>query len=201
MFSNRFTFGSAGNNRAIRSLPFSSGVAAHLVSLVLAQSLINLVRIGGAEPSPPADAVYSVGIAKQDISPSYPVRLNGFAFRKTESEGTSQPLWARALAIGTDKQEPIVLVTLDSLGIRSTLVDEVHRRLAEHTKLAREHLIVTFTHTHSAPKVNGASDNIFAEPIPPTQLHLDQYTEELIVDLVAVIQEALAEQYVTEKSK
>tara|TARA_R110002073_G_scaffold96276_3_gene222594 strand:- start:2181 stop:7394 length:5214 start_codon:yes stop_codon:yes gene_type:complete len=194
MLSNRFTFGSAGNKRAIRSLPFSSPVTGCLISLVLVQSLLTWCGSGAAEPSAAAAAVYSVGIAKQDISPAYPVRLNGFAFRKTESEGTSQPLWARALAIGTDEQKPIVLVTLDSLGIRSTLVDEVHRRLAEHTKLAREHLIVTFTHTHSAPKVNGASDNIFAEPIPPEhQLHLDQYTEELIVDLVDVIKAALAD--------
>ncbi|QDS94445.1 Cytochrome c [Roseimaritima multifibrata] len=139
-------------------------------------------------------AVYSVGVAKRDVTPEYPVRLNGFAFRKAESEGVSQALWARALAIGTDEQSPVVLVTLDSLGIRSAMVDEVHRRLAEQTKLERDHLIMTFTHTHSAPKVNGASDNIFAEPIPAEhQVRLDRYTEELTVALADVIQAALAD--------
>src|SRR5690606_5906951 len=133
--------------------PYSIAVTSILMLIGLVQTFVVLPDSGAAEPS--GAAVYSVGVAKQNVTPDYPARLNGFAFSKTESEGVSQSLWARALAIGTDEQQPIVLVTLDSLGIRSNLVDEVHRRLAENTKLARERLIVTFTHTHSAPKVNG----------------------------------------------
>ena len=41
------------------------------------------------------DAVIGV-----DITPSYPIRLSGYAARKTESEGVEQRLWAKALAIG-----------------------------------------------------------------------------------------------------
>ncbi|WP_197355884.1 neutral/alkaline non-lysosomal ceramidase N-terminal domain-containing protein [Aureliella helgolandensis] len=162
-------------------------------------ALVGLVLWGILGPSvllaeSSASTVYSVGVAKQDVTPQYPVRLSGFAFRKAESEGVSQALWARALAIGTDQQGPVVLVTLDSLGVRAPMVDEVARRLAEKTKLTRERLIVTFTHTHCAPKVNGAADNIFAEPIPPEhQAHLDRYSEELVADLVSVVERALAD--------
>lgn len=186
------TFYSFGNRRIICFNPFSIPAASLLILVLIVQGLGSFGIVEASEPS--AGAVYSVGVAKQNITPDYPVRLNGFAFRKTESEGVSHPLWARALAIGTDDQQPIVVVTLDSLGVRSALVDEVHRRLADQTKLTRDRLIVTYTHTHSAPKVNGASDNIFAEPIPPEhQAHLDRYTDELIVDLVDVIQMALAD--------
>ena len=138
--------------------------------------------------------VYEVGVAKKDITPDYPVRLSGFAFRKTESEGVSQQVWTRALAIGSDDQSPVVIVTLDNLGVRLAQVNEVAKRLADKVGLKRDHLIVTFTHTHCAPKVNGAADNIFAEAIPPEhQVHLDRYTTELIDAVEAVVLQALAD--------
>ena len=43
--------------------------------------------------------IYQVGVAKVDITPSYPIRLSGFGFRRTESEGVTQRIWAKALAI------------------------------------------------------------------------------------------------------
>jgi len=188
----RSFFGCAGSHRIVGSA--SPGIAT-LILLIL----VTLVSLSGgfrnlSASEPATMTAYSVGTARQNITPDYPVRLNGFAFRKTESEGVSQPLWARALAIGTDEQQPIVLVTLDSLGVRSTLVDEVHRRLAKTSKLKRERLIVTFTHTHSAPKVAGAADNIFAESIPREhQASIDRYTEDLIVHLVDLIHASLAD--------
>lgn len=180
-------------NRAICLGSLSMHATCLLMLIALTPALFHPRDLGAAEPS--TTSVYNVGVAKQNITPDYPVRLNGFAFRKTESEGVSHPLWARVLAISTEDEEPIILITLDSLGVRSTLIDEVHRRLSkEDIKLARERLILTFTHTHSAPKVNGASDNIFAQAIPAEhQAHLDQYTEDLIADLVDVIRAALAD--------
>ena len=49
-----------------------------------------------------APQTYLVGVAKRDITPDYPVRLSGFGFRRTESEGVTQRIWAKALAIGAD---------------------------------------------------------------------------------------------------
>jgi hypothetical protein len=50
---------------------------------------------------PPKEAI-SVGVAAVDITPNYPVRLSGFGFRKTESEGVTQHIFAKALAIGDE---------------------------------------------------------------------------------------------------
>ncbi len=41
-----------------------------------------------------------VGVAKIDITPSYPVRLTGYGSRQKESEGVAQKIWAKALVIG-----------------------------------------------------------------------------------------------------
>src|SRR5437867_8381486 len=50
--------------------------------------------------------IYQVGVAKIDITPSYPIRLSGFGFRRTESEGVTQRIWAKAIAIEEGAGEP-----------------------------------------------------------------------------------------------
>ena len=42
----------------------------------------------------------SVGVARVDITPDYPIRLTGFAVRKTESEGVAQRIAAVAVGAG-----------------------------------------------------------------------------------------------------
>jgi hypothetical protein len=139
-------------------------------------------------------AQYAVGVAAVDITPSYPVRLNGFGFRRGESEGVTRPIWAKALAIGTDSEKPLVLVAIDSLGIRLPMVEEVARRLKEKAGIEPERLAVTFTHSHTTPKVNGASDTIFSSPLlPDEQKHVDQYTADLTDWIEDVALAALAD--------
>ncbi len=133
---------------------------------------------------PPANTyasdTYDVGISVVDITPDYPIRLNGFGNRREESEGVSQPIHARAMAISQGDQPPLVLVVLDSLGIRTPMVDAAAARLAETHNLPRKNLAVTFSHSHCTPKVNGACDNIFSSAIPAEhQKHIDQYTKAL----------------------
>lgn len=123
---------------------------------------------------------YAVGAAKVDVTPDYPIRLNGFGGRREESEGLSQRIFARALAVSQADGPPLVIVAVDSLGVRTSLVDEVATRLKQRFGIPRENLAVTFTHSHCTPKVNGASDNIFSQPIPPAhQQRIDRYTREL----------------------
>jgi hypothetical protein len=138
--------------------------------------------------------VYAVGIAVQDITPNYPIRLNGFGFRRGESEGITQRIWAKALAIGSDDEKPLVLVTVDSLGFRLPMVDEVARRLREKAGIQPARFSACFSHSHTTPKVNGASDTIFSEPIPPEQQkQIDRYTGELTDAIEKVALAALAD--------
>jgi putative membrane-bound dehydrogenase-like protein len=127
-----------------------------------------------------AEATYRVGVAKVDITPDYPIRLNGFGFRREESEGVSQHVWAKALAISVADEPPAVIITIDNLGVRLPMVDAVAKRLDEKFQIPREKVALTFSHSHCAPKVNGASDNIFSQAIPPAhQEHIDRYTKQL----------------------
>ena len=153
-----------------------------------------LVAAMAVEVEAAKETSYSVGVADVDITPNYPIRLNGFGFRRSESEGVTQPIWAKAIAIGTDEEKPLVLITVDSLGMRLSMVEEVARRLKAKAGVERERLAITFTHSHTTPKVNGASDTIFSTPIPPEhQAHIDRYTTELTDALEKVALAALAD--------
>ena len=132
------------------------------------------------QPLIAAGTEYRVGLAEVDITPSYPVRLNGFGFRRAESEGVTQRIWAKALAIDDGSRQPIVIVAVDSLGFPLSMVKDVGQRLQREHNLARHRFAVTFTHSHTTPKVNGASDTIFSTPIPSDhQSRIDRYTAEL----------------------
>ncbi len=139
-----------------------------------------------------APDIYDVGVARVDVTPRYPIRLNGFGGRREESEGVGLPIWAKAIAISQGDEPPVVLVTLDSLGVRMPMVDSVAAALQERFGLPRENLALTFTHSHCTPKVNGASDTIFSTPIPAEhQAHIDRYTDELLESLIQVTSDAI----------
>ncbi|MCC6417595.1 MAG: neutral/alkaline non-lysosomal ceramidase N-terminal domain-containing protein [Gemmataceae bacterium] len=137
---------------------------------------------------------YVIGVAKIDITPAYPVRLSGFGFRRTESEGVTQKIYARALALNTEGGEPAVLVTVDNLGLPWGMVQAVGRRLAKKGGLKPERLAITATHTHTAPMLTGVAPTLFGQPIPKEhQQHIDRYTADLTDNLEKVARAALAD--------
>src|SRR6266850_1270588 len=79
---------------------------------------------------------YEVGVAKIDITPSYPIRLCGYAVRKTESAGVAQHLYAKAFAIGSDKDKngPALLITVDNTGVPASIRHELIQRLQKRNR-------------------------------------------------------------------
>src|SRR5258705_2036197 len=141
------------------------------------KAILMLAGFVAAASAAPVEKLVSVGVAKVDITPDYPVRMTGYAVRKTEATNAAQHIWAKALAIG-DK-EPALYITVDNCGVPGTIVDELARRLRSEGVLP-ERITVCSSHTHSAPMVNGFAPNIFATNVPPEhQAHIDRYTKEL----------------------
>jgi putative membrane-bound dehydrogenase-like protein len=135
---------------------------------------------------------YDVGVARIDITPSYPVRLSGFGFRRTESDGVTQRIWAKALAI--DDGTLAVVVTVDNLGIPAAMTEAVAARLAKKAKLPGERFAITASHTHTAPMLRDVAPTLFGMPIPKEhQEHIDHYTAELTDKLEQVALAALAD--------
>ncbi len=154
-----------------------------------AACLALMVMLGsawGREAASAADAdvktlVWHVGLAKVDITPAGPIRLNGFGFRRSESEGVTQRLWARAMSLDDGSNEPALLITVDILGIPADIRAEIARRLAVKRGLKPQRLALAGTHTHTAPMLHGANPTLFGVPIPEEHLvHINQYTSDFL---------------------
>jgi len=139
------------------------------------------------------EALVSVGVARVDITPEGPIRLNGYAVRKTESTGVAQKLWAKALAIGTDSQGPAVLITVDNCVVPAELTEKIARRLAQKADIRRDRFVVCASHTHAGPCLAGAAPFIFGQPTPPEhQARINRYTVQFTNWLEKVALDALA---------
>jgi len=134
----------------------------------------------------------AIGVARMDVTPEYPIRLTGYAARSDPSTGAAQRLWAKALAIGSDRQGARVLVTVDNCGVSRLIIDEVASRLERRAGLKRENFAVASSHTHSGPMVRGFAANIFVRDLTSEEaLAIDRYTAELTDKLEAVVVAAL----------
>jgi hypothetical protein len=137
---------------------------------------------------------YLIGRATADITPDYPVRLNGFGFRRTESEGVRQRIFAKALAIRAQNGEPILLLAADTLCVPDSLAERLAARLKERAGLPRERIAFTATHTHTAPMIHDVAPTIFGTPIPEEhQRRIHRYSREFEAALEKVALAALAE--------
>lgn len=112
------------------------------------------------EPGASGDKDLLVGFGSQDITPTAPVRLSGFAARTEPSAGVHDQLRARAMAVAElDRGSVVVLVTLDLIGVSAAFTDQVRESL--HSRLGAEDLhldrdpdvdiAVLATHTHGGP--------------------------------------------------
>ena len=171
-------------------MPAKALVVAFLMASMLTGSAIADSKDGGLAGNGP---LISVGVARVDVTPEGPIRLNGYAVRKTESTGVSQKLWAKALAIGSDSQDPAVLITVDNCIVPGELTEVVAQRLAGKARIRRERFVICASHTHAGPCLTGASPFIFGEPTPRDhQERIDQYTRRFANELEKVALDALA---------
>src|SRR5579872_211270 len=78
-----------------------------------------------------SDPLRQVGVAKIDITPDYPVRLNGYLGRNVEATNAAQHIFAKALAIGSDKEGPAILITIDNCILPRMVREQVVERLVK----------------------------------------------------------------------
>ncbi len=155
------------------------------------RAIVCIVLIGLGVFARAEEKTYQVGVAKIDITPSYPIRLSGYAARKTESTNAVQKLWAKAIAIGSDKENPSIIITVDNTGVPKHVRDEVAARLQKR-KIDPSRVSICSSHSHTTPYLAGYLPTLFGEPLPPDhQAHVDRYTSELTDAIEKVALEAL----------
>ena len=161
----------------------------------LIRYFLAIVAVAGYSSSLSAEnqSTYSIGIAKVEITPEYPVLLSGYVSRGTELiSRVEQQLWARAISIQNGREQPHVLISVDNCGVPASVTKSVISNLKEKYQIASENLVICSTHTHSAPMLNGVLLNLYIKDLSSQELDvINRYTQELITKLTQVAENAI----------
>lgn len=105
-------------------------------------------------PVPQAHAELRAGAAVVDVSPPrFPVLINGGMTSRTAEEITTK-VHARAIVLD-DGQERLAIVVVDSCMMPRQLLDEAKKMAADQTDIHPDRMLISATHTHTAPASMG----------------------------------------------
>ncbi len=111
-----------------------------------------LPPVPSPEPVPPAPArTLHAGFGRADITPPPGVGLQGYGPESRRARGYRHRLYARALLLEDSTGERIAFVVADLHSISPLLHRLVAARVAQATSIGSDRLILSATHTHSAP--------------------------------------------------
>ena len=168
--------------------------------LLILVSILLFGKISFSQQTAPANGTMEVGVARVDITPDGPIRLAGYGARpKSESEGVLHKLSAKALAFGSDTQNPSILITVDLVGIPYRITKKLTDELSKNVGIDPAHLVICASHTHGGPEVGNLlnilqyrGDHFSDSLLALDQLtHIAQYTEQLSQKLEQVALAAL----------
>ncbi|HWC78070.1 MAG TPA: neutral/alkaline non-lysosomal ceramidase N-terminal domain-containing protein [Blastocatellia bacterium] len=162
--------------------------------LVAASAVMTLVLQGHAfaRSSPPGEG-WKAGVAKVVITPRHSMWMAGYASRTKASEGKFQDLYAKALAIEDAGGRRLVIVSTDLIGLPGSAANPIAARAQKLFGLSRASLMLTSSHTHSGPAINGCLDGMTsaAKLSAAERNAIKAYGRELQDKIVAVIGDSL----------
>jgi hypothetical protein len=96
--------------------------------------------------------VFRAGACQVDVTPTtFPVIINGSFLERTAGSANDR-LMSRALVLD-DGRTKIAVVVVDSLMMTQDMLDDVKQAASRATGIPADHMLISATHTHSAPSV------------------------------------------------
>lgn len=166
-----------------------------MVEWALQAALRKLDQVPPPVPVAGEAGLTPVGVASIDITPPARVRLHGFprGVRSTSNTEITHPIFAKALAIGSDADKPVLLLATDLLGVSDEMREELLGRLEREAGFSdRSRFTLTASHNHSAPALRTVAPFVFRKA--PTSEHAQEikaYEEFLMERLFQVAVAAL----------
>ncbi len=143
--------------------------------------LISLISYSQADNTGDT-GVLQAGFAKADITPAIPVKLYGYASRKTYSEGVHDPLTIRAVAFENEGKR-ILLVSTDIGSYGAEVFSVFQKAVMDKFGLKESEIFLSTIHSHSSPILS-----LNPETGDPNNI---EYTKSLQQKLLAVSGDAL----------
>ncbi len=159
----------------------------HAIACRLITPLLCLAASGPAPArANQAEKVFRAGAATVDVAPTtLPVLVNG-GFLEQRAQAVRDPLSARGLVLD-DGSTRLALVVVDSCMLPRELIDRAKQLAHERTGLGVDRILVSATHTHSAPAAMGA---LGSRPDPDYVAELPGRIAEVIARAVANLEPA-----------
>lgn len=154
-----------------------------------------LIHAQAASCSEPANV--RIGLSRIQITPTEPIRLSGYASRTKSSQGVADDLHARALVLApagdAGVKQALVLVSLDCILVTNKLTLKISNWVQSEFGIDRSQLVLSSTHSHAAPHLDGGLDNLYRQPSSPEQTErTKRYTELVAQQIQQVIRQAMA---------
>lgn len=163
-----------------------------MIALGLVNLLLVNIPIHAQEASPQLQ--WEVGLAKQDITPTEPIRLSGYANRTQPFKGVDDPLTVRAMALRQPSQAWNVIVSVDCIGLPAELTDRILAIVQQQHPIERSRIVFCCTHAHTAPHLTGGLINLFNDELTPEeQAKTDRYSDMLVERVAQSIEQAIAQ--------
>lgn len=142
-----------------------------------------------------AEPLVQVGSARADITPDLPIQLAGYQQRTTEATRVVAPLHVRALAIGSDAEGPVLIVTAEVIAVSEALSDAVARAVQmQYPMITRERIAICATHQHNGPAIVGTIPFMFSRDLPDDVAgRLEKFTLRLREQMIVAALAALAD--------
>ncbi|HUP81853.1 MAG TPA: neutral/alkaline non-lysosomal ceramidase N-terminal domain-containing protein, partial [Pirellula sp.] len=103
-----------------------------------------------AQSLQPEKLIFRAGAVAADITPTTPTSIIAGGFLEGKSTQIHDRLFARAIVLDNSVTR-LALVIVDTCMMTQTLIDEAKELAFKQSGIAMNHIMVSATHTHSAP--------------------------------------------------
>ena len=129
--------------------------------------------------------MFEFGFYEKEITPPLGCGIPGY-FSICRGSDVLDRLYARAVVV-KEGNERIAILSIDGLHPKKDICDNIAKRIEEYTKIPRSHIMIAFTHSHTAIpfRFEGlafANDEIVSESI---RGYIDVFTR-LVADCVTL---------------
>lgn len=142
--------------------------------------VLSLLANGQAAKQDEPNGMLRAGLAKTDITPAIPVKLYGYAARKTYSEGVHDPLTARVAAFENNGNK-IVLVSTDIGSYGSEVFPVFQKAIMERFRLKESELFLSAIHSHSSPILSLNPENS-----DPNNIEYTRLLQQKLLDVISM---------------
>ena len=134
--------------------------------------------------------IIEFGSSCSTISPENKILMDGFADRIGNIEGIDLDIFVKAFVFKSSKTY-FSIVSIECLGLPESFEEQVLNKIKKTININLEKLVITFTHTHSSPKIKDVTPTLFSRYLTKIEKkQINKYYSYLLNRVVKTILQA-----------